>query len=89
MTNVLQDHASDMELLTLVNSFLLPENVLINFMLPQALESMTRWPLLNRNKVIDSTVHVPVESCAALENETVKSLAQKVAVCKAFVTSFS
>ena len=46
---------------------------------------MTSWPLLNRNKVIDSTVHVPVETCAALENETVKTLAQKVAICKAFV----
>jgi len=46
---------------------------------------MTRWPLLNRNKVLDSTVHVPVESCAALENETVKTLAQKVGTCKAFV----
>lgn len=51
----------------------------------QALESMTTWPLVNRNKVIDSKVHVPVESCAALANETVKSLAQKVAICVAFV----
>jgi hypothetical protein len=50
---------------------------------------MTSWPLLNRNKVIDSTVHVPVESCAALENETVKRLAQKVAIWLLLDTSFS
>jgi hypothetical protein len=39
---------------------------------------MSTWPLLNRNKVQDSKVHVPVEACAAHENEVVKSLAQKV-----------
>ena len=39
---------------------------------------MSTWPLLNRNKVQDSKVHVPVEACATHENEIVKSLAQKV-----------
>ena len=39
---------------------------------------MSTWPLLNRNKVQDSKVHVPVEACVAHENELVKSLAQKV-----------
>lgn len=39
---------------------------------------MTTWPLLNRNKVLDSKVHVPVESFVSLENETVKNLAEKV-----------
>lgn len=39
---------------------------------------MSTWPLLNRNKVQDSKVHVPVEACAVHENEVVKSLAQKV-----------
>ncbi|KAF8804407.1 hypothetical protein BYT27DRAFT_7107098 [Phlegmacium glaucopus] len=58
MTNVLEDHIADLELVTL------------------ALECMSTWPLLNRNKVQDSKVHVPVEACAALENEVVKSLAQ-------------
>jgi len=43
----------------------------------QALESMKKWPLVNRNKVLDSKVHVPIESCATLENATVKDLAQK------------
>ena len=37
---------------------------------------MSGWPLLNRNKVQDSKVHVPVEACPALENEVVKSLAK-------------
>lgn len=39
---------------------------------------MKTWPLLNRNKVQDSKVHVPVEACAEMENGTVKSLAQAV-----------
>ena len=51
---------------------------------------MTRWPLVNRNKVIDSKVHVPVESCTTLENETVKTLSQKVSRCTTlFHSSFS
>ncbi|KAH9476999.1 Histone-lysine N-methyltransferase, H3 lysine-36 specific [Psilocybe cubensis] len=62
MTNVLEDHSEDMELITLVCS--------------PALECMKTWPLVNRNKVQDSKVHVPVEACAALENEVVKTLAQ-------------
>ncbi|KAJ3515007.1 hypothetical protein NLJ89_g2034 [Agrocybe chaxingu] len=60
MTNVLEDWASDNELITL------------------CLECMQTWPLQNRNKVQDSKVHVPVEACAALEDEKVKSLAQKL-----------
>lgn len=44
----------------------------------QALECMTAWPLMNRNKVQDSKVHIPVEACAAMDNEAVKSLAQAV-----------
>lgn len=53
---------------------------------------MSTWPLLNRNKVQDSKVHVPVEACAAHENEVVKSLAQKVCCrdsCKLLVTLIS
>ncbi|CAA7262089.1 unnamed protein product [Cyclocybe aegerita] len=60
MTNVLEDWASDNELVTL------------------CLECMQTWPLQNRNKVQDSKVHVPVEACAALEDEKIKSLAQKL-----------
>jgi len=39
---------------------------------------MVTWPLLNRNKVQDSKVNVPVEVCAGLDNEAVKTKAQKV-----------
>ena len=39
---------------------------------------MKTWPLLNRNKVQDSKVHIPVEACAALEEEGIKTLAQSV-----------
>ncbi|KAF9553862.1 SET domain-containing protein [Agrocybe pediades] len=58
MTNVLEDYATDIELITL------------------ALECMKTWPLLNRNKVQDSKVHVPVEACLSLEDENIKSLAK-------------
>ncbi|TFK37690.1 hypothetical protein BDQ12DRAFT_607516 [Crucibulum laeve] len=60
MTNVLQDYASDLELVAL------------------ALECMSTWPLLNRNKVEDSKVIVPVQACTALGNEAVKTLAQNL-----------
>lgn len=39
---------------------------------------MSTWPLLNRNKVLDSKVHVAVEACLSLENESIKALSQKV-----------
>jgi len=78
MTNVLEDHASDMELVTLVGSSLRLLCVDLNSCITQALECMTTWPLLNRNKVLDSKVHVPVESFASLENEAVTNLAEKV-----------
>lgn len=58
-----------------------PKDRCVDDVLAQALESMTKWPLVNRNKVIDSKVHVSVESCAALEDEAVRNLAQKVALC--------
>ena len=84
MTNVLQDHTSNMELLCLVCPLFIQKIALVDVMpslLPQALESLISWPLVNRNKVMDSKVHVPVQSCATLENETVKGLAQKVIMC--------
>lgn len=39
---------------------------------------MTTWPLLNRNKVVDSKVSVSVKACAELDNENVRIMAQKV-----------
>lgn len=43
-----------------------------------ALECMTTWPLLNRNKVVDSRVTEPVQSCTELDNDAVKEIAQKL-----------
>ena len=36
------------------------------------------WPLIQRNKVEDSKVNVPVKKCLESENETLASLAKKV-----------
>ncbi|KAG8215170.1 hypothetical protein J3R82DRAFT_8679, partial [Butyriboletus roseoflavus] len=43
-----------------------------------ALEAMVKWPLIQRNKVDDSKVRVPVQACAESENEGMKSLALKL-----------
>ncbi|KAF9228124.1 hypothetical protein BS17DRAFT_745368 [Gyrodon lividus] len=43
-----------------------------------ALEAMVKWPLIQRNKVDDSKIRVPVQACAESENETMKSLALKL-----------
>ncbi|KAF8549008.1 hypothetical protein OG21DRAFT_1500664 [Imleria badia] len=60
MTNILQDHAKDVEVTIL------------------ALEAMVKWPLIQRNKVDDSKIRVPVQVCAESENEGMKSLALKL-----------
>lgn len=39
---------------------------------------MSTWPLIQRNKVEDSKVNVPVEECTSSENETLAELAKKV-----------
>jgi hypothetical protein len=44
----------------------------------KSLECMTTWPLLNKNKVIDSRVTEPVKLCTELDNAAVKEIAQKV-----------
>jgi histone-lysine N-methyltransferase SETD2 len=41
---------------------------------------MTTWPLLNRNKVEDSRVIVPVQACVEQDNLAVKELAQKASL---------
>ncbi|EGO02917.1 hypothetical protein SERLA73DRAFT_47203 [Serpula lacrymans var. lacrymans S7.3] len=43
-----------------------------------ALESMEKWPLIQRNKVDDSKIKVPVQLCSESDNEAVKALAQKL-----------
>jgi len=39
---------------------------------------MGRWPLIQRNKVDDSKITIPVRMCLESENETMRGLAQKV-----------
>lgn len=78
MTNVLEDYASDMELISLVSQLQKANFNSNNSIYLKALECMVTWPLLNRNKVQDSKVDVPVGVCAGLENETIKTTAQKV-----------
>ncbi|CDO68786.1 hypothetical protein BN946_scf184989.g52 [Trametes cinnabarina] len=43
-----------------------------------AMECMSTWPLIQRNKVEDSKVNVPVKLCAESENEAVSALAKKL-----------
>ncbi|KAI6009958.1 hypothetical protein EDC04DRAFT_837620 [Pisolithus marmoratus] len=43
-----------------------------------ALEVMQKWPLIQRNKVEDSKIRVPVQMCQESENETMKGLATKL-----------
>ncbi|KAI0830234.1 hypothetical protein BC628DRAFT_1313213 [Trametes gibbosa] len=43
-----------------------------------AMECMSTWPLIQRNKVEDSKVAEPVKLCAQSENETVAALAKKL-----------
>ena len=80
MTNILEDHVKDHEMITLVCQFsaeLFTQGIEFSS-IPQALECLTTWPLLQRNKVDDSKIVIPVEACALSENEHIKGLAQKV-----------
>ncbi|KZT03301.1 SET domain-containing protein [Laetiporus sulphureus 93-53] len=43
-----------------------------------AIECMMTWPLLQRNKVEDSKVNMPVEVCAKSDNQALAELAQKL-----------
>lgn len=44
----------------------------------QAVECMMTWPLIQRNKVEDSKVNVPVQACAESDNENLALLAKRV-----------
>ncbi|TFY61091.1 hypothetical protein EVJ58_g4716 [Rhodofomes roseus] len=43
-----------------------------------AIECMMTWPLIQRNKVEDSKINVPVQACAQSENQMLAELAQKL-----------
>lgn len=44
----------------------------------QALQCLETWPLMNKNKVEDSQIFLPVEEFAMLGDEKVKKIAQRV-----------
>ncbi|KAH7907254.1 hypothetical protein BJ138DRAFT_522413 [Hygrophoropsis aurantiaca] len=60
MTNILEDHAKDIDIVV------------------AALQCMGNWPLIQRNKVDDSKIRVPVQACAHSDHDTMKELAQKL-----------
>ncbi|KAI0790974.1 hypothetical protein C8Q75DRAFT_716161 [Abortiporus biennis] len=43
-----------------------------------AVECMMTWPLIQRNKVEDSKINVPVKLCSESENETLATLSKKL-----------
>ncbi|PCH43100.1 SET domain-containing protein [Wolfiporia cocos MD-104 SS10] len=63
MTNILDDYATDVEMCTLEN---------------KAIECMMTWPLIQRNKVEDSKVNVPVQACTNSTDEALAELAKKL-----------
>lgn len=83
MTNILQDYAKDLEVTILVCFHFLWasfDSFRVDF--PKALEAMVKWPLIQRNKVDDSKIRVPVQVCAESGNEGLRSLALKVCSCR-------
>ena len=44
----------------------------------QILECLPSWPLINRNKVEDSKIEVPVQTFLEGDNERLKGLAEQV-----------
>ena len=83
MTNILQDYAKDVEVTILVRfHFLRTPFDSLKVDLSKALEAMVKWPLIQRNKVDDSKIRVPVQVCAESENEGMRSLSLKVCSCR-------
>jgi len=77
MTNILEDYSADVEVSVSVStSRRRRDNVESDG--SQAIECMMTWPLIQRNKVEDSKVNVPVQTCAQSENQGLAELAQKV-----------
>ena len=79
MTNILEDYNNDVEVQTLVShGHIFQSGNLAADPHSQAMECMSTWPLIQRNKVEDSKVNVPVRLCAESDNEGVAALAKKV-----------
>lgn len=84
-TNILEDYASDTDVLVLVRQWhpSLCEHWTDESL--QAMECMTTWPLIQRNKVEDSKINVPVEACSQSELPALADLAKKVGICVCLV----
>ncbi|KAF7793530.1 hypothetical protein EIP86_004644 [Pleurotus ostreatoroseus] len=61
-----------------VMSYVLGEYATDVEMCSTAIECMMTWPLIQKNKVEDSKVSVPVKACAESENVVLKELAEKL-----------
>lgn len=75
------DDQTPLRQLMRLRGFSVMKNILDDYsddseILVPALECMKHWPLLQRNKIEDSKVHVPIESLAQSEDETINSLAK-------------
>ncbi|KAF7978203.1 hypothetical protein HWV62_1426 [Athelia sp. TMB] len=80
---ITEDQAALRQLMRL-RGFSLMTNILDDYakdweIITLALESMLTWPLLHRNKVEDSKVHIPVSAFASSDNDDrIKALAQRL-----------
>ncbi|KAL4077501.1 hypothetical protein J3A83DRAFT_4356538 [Scleroderma citrinum] len=79
----LTDNEAAMRQIMRLRGFSLMNNILSDYAKDidisiAALEAMTKWPLIQRNKVEDSKIRIPVQACAESENEAMKSLATKL-----------
>ena len=83
MTNILEDYSQDIEVCSVVSTVTMCGEY--RSYRHQAIECMMSWPLIQRNKVDDSKVAVPVEACAASDNEVLASAAKKVCHAAHFI----
>lgn len=77
MTSILEDYATDLEICTIVSIYY---GFHIRGLIAtiQILESLPTWPLINRNKVEDSKIEVPMQAFVEGHNENLKNLAEQV-----------
>lgn len=79
----LTDNEAAMRQIMRLRGFSLMNNILSDYTKDieisiAVLEAMTKWPLIQRNKVEDSKIRVPVQACTESDNESMKSLATKL-----------
>lgn len=77
MTSILEDYATDIEICTIVSTSS-RSYVVVLITITKILEYLPTWPLINRNKVEDSKIEVPVQAFLRGHNENLKDLAAQV-----------